>query len=176
MSFGDIDDDDDALDNPAEDSSVLDSIKENQARLKAAAVRTVALRDPSQPEYELLCEVPTDGNAIIRLQKRAEEVAESPNAPDAAIVANCMILARYTRQLRVRGRDATADSSGSVFTDKKLQASIGAPNAWRAVRQLFIVEGGGCDDGVSTRLTNALMAEGGLGRGSSVVVDEADPT
>lgn len=175
-NFGDIEDDTDILADPP-GQSPLDVIRAIQDELKTAAIRTVKLRDPSQPEYELVCEVPTDTSDILRIRKRAEEVAKSPNAPESAVVGTCMILARYTRQLRVRGKDSTGDSEGSVFADPKVQKSIGAPNAWRAVRQLFIVPGGGFDDGVTDRMVVALLEKGGLGSDTNVVVDEAqDPT
>ena len=157
--------------------TVLDFIKATHDEKRAAGVRTVTLRDPDRPEFELVCEVPTDMDDTLDINGRAEKTAKSPNAPAEPVVAACMLLARFTRQLRVRGQDVNDDPDGAVFADPALQGSLGVPNAWRAVRELFMVDGGRYDDGVVNRLGLALLTEGGLTRTDGVEVsDGSDPT
>jgi len=158
--------------------TVLDFIRATHEELKSAQIRTITLRDPARPEFELVCEVPTDLDVTVDINERAEKAAKSKNAPSDVVIGNCLLLARFTRQLRVRGEDVNDDPSGSVFADPALQEALGAPNAWRAVRELFIVQGGRYDDGVVNRLARALLLEGGLTRTDGVEVGDGseDPT
>ena len=158
--------------------TALDFIRATHDELKAAEVRTVTLRDPARPEFELVCEVPTDMDDTLDINERAAKTAKSPNAPAEAVVAACMLLARFTRRLRVRGQDVNDDPAGAVFADPALQEALSVPNAWRAVRELFMVKGGKFDDGVVNRLALALLTEGGLARTDGVEVQDGaeDPT
>lgn len=158
--------------------TALDFIRATHQELKSAEVRTVTLRDPARPEFELVCEVPTDMDDTLDINERAEKTAKSPNAPAEPVVAACMLLARFTRRLRVRGQDVNDDPESSVFADPALQEALGVPNAWRAVRELFMVKGGKFDDGVVNRLALALLTEGGLSRTDGVEIQDGteDPT
>jgi hypothetical protein len=154
----------------------LDFIREMQAQHKAASARVVKLRDPDRPEFELVCEVPTDLDEQLEVEARAEKAAKSQNAPAEPLIVACMTLARWCRNLRVRGQEVS-EGDGSVFADPALQDALQVPNAWRAVRQLFITDGGKFDDAVILRLNGALQRAAGLSRVDSVVVDEeSDPT
>lgn len=168
--FGVVDDD-----TPAR-RTILESIRAAHDEMKASKVRTVTLRDPARPEFELVCEVPTDMDVTLDVNTRAEKAAKSANAPAEPVVAACMLLARFTRQLRVRGQDVGDDPDASVFSDPGLQDALGAPNAWRAVRELFLTDGGAFDDGTVNRLALALLTEGGLSRTDGVEVGGQDPT
>jgi hypothetical protein len=158
--------------------TALDFIRATHEELKSSEVRTVTLRDPARPEFELVCEVPTDMDDTLDINERAEKTAKSPNAPAEPVVMACMLLARFTRRLRVRGKDVNDDPVGAVFADPALQDALGAPNAWRAVRELFMVKGGKYDDGVVNRLALTLLTEGGLSRTDGVEVQDGaeDPT
>ena len=154
----------------------LDFIREMQAQHKAAQARVVTLRDPDRPEFELVCAVPTDLNEQLEVESRAEKAAKAKNAPAEPLIVACMTLARWCRNLWVRGQEVS-QGDGSVFADPELQEALEVPNAWRAVRQLFIADGGKFDDAVILRLNGALQRAAGLNRVDSVVVDgEPDPT
>lgn len=170
-TFGAVDDD-----TPVR-RSALDFLRSMHEQAKAAQVRTVVLRDPSRPEYALTCEVPSDLDATEDINARAEKAAKSANAPGESVIGNCMLLARYTRRLQVRGQDVCDDHDAAVFADPAVQEAVGAPNAWRAVRETFLLPGNKFDDGVVARLARALLVEGGLTRSDGVEVEQAqDPT
>ena len=124
------------------------------------------------------CDVTVRMDDTLDINERAEKTAKSPNAPAEPVVAACMLLARFTRRLRVRGQDVNDDPESSVFSDPALQEALGVPNAWRAVRELFMVKGGKFDDGVVNRLALALLTEGGLSRTDGVEIQDGteDPT
>lgn len=169
--FGVADDDETPVKRTA-----LDFLRTMHEQAVAAQARTVTLRDPSRPEFALTCEVPSDLDATEDINTRAAQAAKSQNAPSDVVIGNCMLLARYTRRLSVRGAER-GDGETSVFADPEVQDAVGAPNAWRAVRELFIQPGRKYDDGVIARLSRALLTEGGLTRSDGVEVGEQpDPT
>lgn len=166
--------DNERIDDTPTRRTALDFIKAMQQEQKAAKVRMVTLRDPERPEFELVCEVPTDLDEQLDVEARAEKAAKNKNAPAEPVVIACMTLARWCRQLRVRGQNLAEESEGSVFTDSELQDALGVPNAWRAVRQLFITDGDRFDDAVLLRLTSALQRAAGITQFDGVVVSEDD--
>lgn len=170
----------DVIDGEHEDDeprrTALDFIRKMQAEHKKAATRTVSLRDSDRPEFELVCELPTDMDELIRITDRAEKAAKAKGAPAFAVISSCMAIARYTRQIRVNGLDVT-EGDGSAFADLKLQEALGVSTAWRAVRQLFLQDGDVYDDAVIGRLSEALTNAAGLNRANAVSVSEGeDPT
>lgn len=172
--FGVVDDDE-PDDDTAGSDTVLDFIRRTIADNEKAAARTVSLRPVSRPELELVCEVPTNADVIAKLSTQAEKAAAAPNAPAEGVIMNCKMLAKFTRTLRVNGVDAPGSGQGSVFAGKQMLAATGAPNAWRAVRQLFKAPGGDYDDITINHLADELMTASGIRSKSAVAVGE-DPT
>lgn len=170
-TFGVVDDDD--ADTGAEYTG-LDFIADMQAAHKAAKARTVVLRDPSRPEFELLCEIPADARDITRVERNATRVAQQDKELSDGTIGNAMMIATFCRQLRVRGKDATP-GDGAAFAYPPLQKRLGVASAWRAVRQLFIIDGGGFDDMVIARLSAALLGTV-VTAVAEVVDEESDPT
>lgn len=177
--FGDLPDDDITVAELPKRTG-LDFVRSLQAEKRAAQIRTITMRDSQRPEFELVCRVPSDLDEVFGLDKKATEVvAAQPDAPSQEIVLNCMALARYTQVLRVNGMPTT-HSPGSPFADPALQEAVGVAGfkgaSWRAVRELFIGDGGQYDDGAITRLAQRLQQESGITRDSVVVGEEKDPT
>lgn len=170
--FGVVDDEPD--DDTAASDTVLDFLKDTIDRQRQSAVRLITLRPVVRPEFELVCEVPTNADVIAKLSTQAEKAAEAPNAPAEGVVMNCKMLAKFTRTLRVNGVDAPGSGSGSVFAGKQMLAATGAPNAWRAVRELFIRDGA-YDDITIAHLAGELLTASGVKSTSAVSVGE-DPT
>ena len=81
MPFGDIDED-----APAPRRTALDFIRDMQAQRKAAAVRTVQLRDTQRPEFVLTCRVPSDMDEMFDLETRAKEAATVEGSPSFEVV------------------------------------------------------------------------------------------
>jgi len=158
----------------AREESALDFLRKTIESQRQASTRTVTLRPVQRPEFELVCEVPADMSVVSALTKQAETAAEAPSAPAEGVIANCKMLARFTRILRVRGQDVPGSGEGSVFASKQLLSAVGAPNAWRAVRETFVRDGG-YDDVTIGHLANELMTASGLKSTSAVSVGQ-DPT
>lgn len=168
MAFGDVE-----VDNgPEPRRTALSFIAEMQEAQRKATIRTVTMRDPSRPEFELVCEIPTDMSELIEISEKAERAAKSKGNPNAVVITNCMTLARLTRQIRVKGMDLVEDASGSAFADPELLSTLQAASAWQAVRQLFIAPGGRFDDAVVGRFCARITVEAGLD--GDVVVDDDD--
>lgn len=171
--FGAVDDDTEGT--PTR-RTALDFIRAMQEQHKAAKRRTVTLRDPGRPEFQLVCELPLDMDEVTDVEERAAKAAKAANAPADSVIAGCMKLARFTRLIRVNGK-SIGDGESSAFADPDLIETLGVPNAWRAVRQLFITDGAQFDDSTIMRLTMALQRHAGLDKVDSVAVDEeSDPT
>ena len=56
--------------------TALDFIRATHQELKSAEVRTVTLRDLARPEFELVCEVPTDMDDTLDINERAEKTVK----------------------------------------------------------------------------------------------------
>jgi hypothetical protein len=167
----------DDFDAPPRPRTGLQFLREMQAARKAAKVRTVTLTDTQRPEFELICRVPSDMDEMLDLDDKAADAAKTDGAPAEAVILRCMVLARMCTVLRVYGRP-TSDGTGSAFADPALHAELGIEGpgaAWRAVRQLFITDGGTPDDGIIARMADALSEASGMTR-RSVVVGQPDPT
>ena len=172
MAFGDVE----VNEGPAPRRTALSFIAEMQEAQRQATVRTITLRDPSRPEFELVCEIPTDISEMIEIAERAERAAKTKGNPNAAVITNCMTLARLTRQIRVRGVDVAEDADGSAFADQELMSTLQVASAWQAVRQLFIAAGGRYDDAVIGRFCSRITEEAGLDNNVVVVDEDENPT
>lgn len=153
----------------------LDFVKALREERKQAKIRKVTLRDGLRPEFQLVATVPSDMEEIFGINTKAEEHAAESGAPSYAVISACMTLAFYTTSLQVRGQDV-ADPGGSPFADPGLHEVLGVAGmrgaSWRAVRELYITDGGVYDDNAIIRLVNVLM-EKTAATSKSVV---ADPT
>lgn len=158
----------------------LDFIRALRAEKKAAAVRTVVLRDTQRPEFELVCRVPSDMDEMLDLEDKAKTYAAEEGNPQLEVVLAAMGLARYTTVLRCNGLTVGQHDNGSPFADPALQEAVGTagiPGAsWRTVREVFITDGGVYDDGVIGRLSGRLSDESGMLRNTVVVGGDEDPT
>ena len=170
MPFGDIDED-----APAPRRTALDFIRDMQAQRKAAAVRTVQLRDTQRPEFVLTCRVPSDMDEMFDLETRAKEAATVEGSPSFEVLLGCMSLARYCTQITVNGRPVST-GEGSAFSHPELLETLGVTRGWQAVRQLFITDGGVYDDGLVGRFTSELSEQSGMLRRTIVVGSDQDPT
>lgn len=154
----------------------LDFVKELRAERQRAKTRTVTWRDSDRPEFVLTLRVPSDMDVILGIESRAEEQAGEAGAPAAAIIQACMTMAMFTTELKVRGAQVST-GDGSPFADPALQEALGVKGArgasWRAVRELYITEGGGYDDVAILRVVNNLTTEMGVSQKS---VHKVDPT
>lgn len=152
----------------------LDFVEQMRAERKKAKVRQVSLRDGLRPEFALVATIPSDMEEVFGINEKAEEQAAEPEAPSYAVISACMTLAYYTTGLQVRGADV-APAGGSPFADPGLQEVLGVAGmrgaSWRAVRELYITDGGVYDDNAVIRLVNVLMEK--VGASSRSVV--ADP-
>ena len=170
MAFGDIEDD-----APAPRRTVLDFIAETQKQVKAAAERTVKLRDAQRPEFVLTCRVPSNLDEMFGLEARAKEIAAKDGTPSFEVVLGCLSLATYCTQITFNGLDVST-GEGSAFADRGLMDTLGVTRGWQSVRQLFITDGGVYDDGVIGRFNSALSDESGMLRKSVIVGGDEDPT
>lgn len=157
----------------------LDFIRALRAEKKAAAVRTVVLRDTQRPEFELVCRVPSDMDELLDLEDKARTYAAEDGNPPLEVILAAMGLARFTTVLRCNGLPST-QHAGSPFADPALQEAVGTAGtkgaSWRTVREVFITDGGVYDDGVIGRLSGRLSEESGMLRNTVVVGGDQDPT
>lgn len=176
-TFGQIEDtpaDGPAIDGePLPRRTGLDFVKALRDERKKAKIRQVTLRDALRPEFQLVATVPTDMEEIFGINSKAEEHAADPGAPSYAVISACMTLAFYTTSLQVRGQDVS-QAGGSPFADPGLQEVLGVTGmrgaSWRAVRELYLTDGGVYDDNAVIRLVNVLMDKTGASS-KSVTVD-----
>jgi len=176
MPFGDLEEDE-----APESSSAFDFLMQERARQKAAAVVTVSLRDPERPEFELICEKPTDMGRQLAAEARAEKAAKVKGAPAEPVIIACMTIKEWCREIRYRGKVLVANdgNGGAAFASPTLREKMGTDGAppWMTVRELFRTNGDRYDDTTILRLMSALQRSAGLNRLDSVVVgDEPDPT
>ena len=170
MAFGDIEEE-----AAPRRRTALDFIREMQAERKAAAIKTVTLRDTQRPEFELTCRLPSDMDEMFDLEQRAREAASADGSPSFEVLLGCMSLARYTTQITVNGLPVST-GEGSAFAHPELLEVLGVAKAWQAVRALFITDGGVYDDGLVGRFSSALSDESGMLRKSVIVGSADDPT
>ena len=90
---------------------------------------------------------------------------------------NCLLLARFTRQLRVRGQDVNDDPGHRSSPIPRCKRRLGAERLACGARVVHR-QGGKFDDGVVNRLALALLTEGGLSRTDGVEIQDGteDPT
>lgn len=158
-TFGAVPSEDDS---DSGDMSALDFIAAKTQELRAAQARSISLRDPRIPWYELVCEVPANARDIERVTRGAAKVSKADRELPEGAVGNAMLLAAFCRRLRVRGQDVT-DGDGSVFALPALQERLGVASGWQAVRHMLIVDGGEPDDMLIGRLALRLLRASGVG-------------
>lgn len=153
----------------------LEFVRQLRAERKKAKIRQVTLRDSLRPEFTLVATIPSNMEEVFGINEKAEEQAGEPDAPSYAVISACMTVAFFTTSLAVRGQPVTP-AGGSPFADPGLQEELGVAGmrgaSWRAVRELYITDGGVYDDNAIIRLVNVLLDKTGA-TSKSVV---ADPT
>lgn len=140
-------------------SSLLEQARERAAARRA---RRVSIDLPDL-EMELICDVPTDGTEVARMQdaaKRADKGRASGVHFARALVAN------QVQEIRIGGLPLEVDGQPVCFRDLELQRELKVPDAKSAVVALIGSDG----DIANVMLT--LMEAGNLSTENTL---EADP-